>query len=69
MRDVMTEGEGEGEDQCYQDDGHEGALEAAMGATIKTVFAKGNELAKPHHRVRQTLGVAHQEVEQPTDYY
>ena len=69
MHDAMAEGKSEGEDGDDEGDGHEGAFEAAMGATIKMTFAKGNEFAKPHHRVRQTLGIAHQEVEHPAYYH
>ena len=63
----MAEEEREGEDGDDEGDGHEGSLETAMGTTIEAVLAKGNDLTKPHHRVRQALGIAHQEVEQPTD--
>ena len=44
----MTEKPCEGEGANDQADGHEGALETAMGAMIEAMLEKGDDFTKPH---------------------
>lgn len=63
----MTEEESEGENQYYQEDSHKAALEATMKAMIQMPFTPGNDFAKPHHRMRQMLGIAKNQIKHPAE--
>ena len=64
------EGAEEGHDGEGGDDegkGDERAFQKAVGATVEAALAGGDSAAKPHDGVRQTGGVAQEEVEQPAE--
>ena len=58
----LAEEEGEGEDGENEGDSHEGALEFAMLASIKSLLAKGNGFAEPHDGVRKALGITENQI-------
>ena len=56
----------EHEDKRNEEDRHQRTLQLAMRPMVEPMFTKGNHPAKPHHRMRQALGVAKHKVEDPT---
>ena len=56
---------GESENKQDQGDGRQRTFQFAMRPFVIMMITGGNHLSKPHHRMRQLLRVAKEQVEQP----